>query len=302
MSLNTYIIEGGLGKHIMFTALIDQLVEKTGEPIQVHTPYVQVFAGNPKVKMAFDSVSIPLDDPRILESDEIIYCEPYKSNFVKGDEHLLESYCKHLGIEYNPKVKPEIFTDFAKADAKKWLEQFNITGKFILIQMTGGQSPIGTDLSGQYVSSNAGRNYPPYFTNGLCEMIKQKYPDYTIIDCTLSNEPAYPFAIKCDAPWQVVNELLKMSEGFIAIDSCLQHMGAAEAVPGVVVWGNTRWNQFGWEQNKNVSFNMKEINDRIKIDINDPRNIMVGPEFLFNVYEIMKRDKNEFETVECAHL
>ena len=44
--MNTYIIEGGIGKQVAFTAIIDALVKKDKEKIQIHSPYVDIFGGN----------------------------------------------------------------------------------------------------------------------------------------------------------------------------------------------------------------------------------------------------------------
>ena len=76
--LNTYVIEGGIGKCTAFTALIPKLKEKNKSPIQVYTPYLDCFGGNPDVKMAYDQGSIPITDPRIKESDNIclLYTSP----------------------------------------------------------------------------------------------------------------------------------------------------------------------------------------------------------------------------------
>jgi hypothetical protein len=70
MELNTYIVEGGVGKCSSFTALVDKLKEKAGQPIQVYTPYVQCFANNPNVKLAFEQ-TLPLNDKRIMDSNNI---------------------------------------------------------------------------------------------------------------------------------------------------------------------------------------------------------------------------------------
>ena len=90
MKLNTYFIEGGVGKCVAFTSLIPKLVEKAEQKIQIHTPYVDCFAHNPGILNVFDG---PFNHPEILKSDNIFYCEPYKSNFVFGKEHLIQSYC-----------------------------------------------------------------------------------------------------------------------------------------------------------------------------------------------------------------
>jgi len=285
MALVTYVVEGGIGKQVAFTSLLPKLAEKNGEPVQIHTPYVDVYANNPHVKMAFDMGSIMLDDPRILASDDIVYVEPYKSLFVRGKDHLLKSYCDLLGVEFSTDMTPEVYTDHLADTASKWLSDVGVTGDYIMVQLTGGQSPIGFNPANPYTSSNIARNYPPYFANMLVAMLKEKYPDVAIIDCTLPNEAAYPQAIKCDMPWPVVYELSKGSSGFISIDSCLQHFCAGTGVSGVVVWGNTRWNQFGWSHNQNLSYAMKHANDFTPVDINDPRNIMITPDVLVQFFD-----------------
>jgi hypothetical protein len=285
MPLNTYIVEGGIGKCISFSALIPQLAEKDKEQIQIVTPYIDVFANNPLVKIVYDQASIPLDDSRIIESDNIIYCEPYKSNFVKGDDHLLKSYSELLGIQYDINIAPKLYTDHLTSELDNWLTANKIK-KYMLVQFTGGQSPIGWNINNQYVSTNPDRNYPHYFAQNIIKAIKLGYPDITIIDITLPNEPGYTDTVKCDLPWPYLHELLKNSEGFISIDSMLQHLAAAVGVPGVVLWGNTRWTQFGWMHHKNMSYHDKsKFNTYYKMDIYDPRNIMVAPQDVINTFE-----------------
>ena len=41
--MNTYIIEGGIGKQVAFTAIINALVKKDKEKILVHSTYVDIF-------------------------------------------------------------------------------------------------------------------------------------------------------------------------------------------------------------------------------------------------------------------
>ena len=98
--MNTYIIEGGIGKQVAFTAIINALVKKDKEKIQILSPYVDIFGGNTNVKYALDANTIPVHDKRILDSQNICYCEPYKANFIKGDHHIIQSYCKLFGVKY----------------------------------------------------------------------------------------------------------------------------------------------------------------------------------------------------------
>ena len=112
--MNTYIIEGGIGKQVAFTAIIDALVKKDKEKIQILSPYVDIFGGNTNIKYALDANTIPVHDKRILDSQNICYCEPYKANFIKGDHHIIQSYCKLFGVKYEEKMRPKMFTDHYK--------------------------------------------------------------------------------------------------------------------------------------------------------------------------------------------
>lgn len=282
--LNTYIIEGGIGKCSTFSALIPELVKKSGQGIQVLTPYFHAFGGNPDVSMVFDQKSIDLNDDRIMKSDNIFYCEPYKSNFQFGEQHIIESYCNHFGVKYNKNMKPKLFTDQYTDETNKWLEENKIKD-FVLVQLSGGQAVVEQNVQNQYVSSNPGRNYPHYLASEVIRLIKGRYKNLTIIDVTPTNEPAYPDTIKLDKHWIYMHELLKKSKGFIAIDSCLQHFAASTENTGVVIWGNTRWTQFGYEENKNLHYHMKKGRWVEQNHVpSDPRNIMVDPNEVFRAY------------------
>jgi len=282
--LNTYVIEGGIGKCTSFTALIPKLAEKAGQPIQVYTPYIDCFAFNPNVAMAYEQ-SLPLTDPRIMASDNIFYCEPYKSNFAFGKQHLIESYCEHFGVEYDPAMTPKLYTAHLSERATQWREKNGITGKYMLVQFSGGQTPVGWSAANEYQSHNPARNYPAFLAQQVVDRLRAEYPDVAIIDATLPNEPGYAGAIKWDEHWAVVHEMLKGAEGFICIDSCLNHFSASAGKAGVVLWGSTRWTQFGYGHNANLQHHMDKTWDESKFDPNDPRNVMVDPSAVIAAYK-----------------
>jgi len=198
-------------------------------------------------------------------------------------------------------MRPKIYTDHIKESVSEWKKKNKIKEKYILLQFSGGQTPIGWSEQNQYVSSNPNRNYPPYFVNQVVSHLQKEYPEHTLIDVTLPNEPGYPGVIKCDLHWGAIHELLKDAEGWIGIDSCMNHFSASTGTPGVCLWANTRWTQFGYMHNANVSFHMKDINDYFKADINDPRNIMVDPLAVVKTFEEFILQKKHSAPVECAH-
>ena len=291
MELNTYIVEGGVGKNVAFTSLIPKLAKKDGQKIQIHTPYMDCFVFNPDILTVFGDTS-SFNHPNILKSNNIYYCEPYKSNFIFGKEHLIQSYCNLLGVEYDETVVPKLYTSNYKERANDWLIK-NKIGKYMMIQFSGGQSPIGWNTTNSYHNNNPGRNYPPHLAKQVIKKLHQSYTNLTIIDCTLTNEPGFKGTIKCDQPYFIVHELLKEAEGFIGIDSCLNHFSASTGTPGVVIWGSTKWTQFGYTHNTNLQYFMEPNNwNTSKYDGRDPRNIMVDPDIVFNSYVNLKKSNN----------
>ena len=285
--LNTYVVEGGVGKCVAFTSLIPKLRKKS--EIQIYTPYIDCFAGNPDVKMAFES-TLPLQDPRIMASDNIYYSEPYKSNFQFGKQHLIESYCELHNVDFDKSMKPKIYTDRHKDSVKEWLDKNEIK-KYILIQLSGGQSKWNYADGSQYQNINPNRNYQPFLAQQLVNMLLEEYKDTTIINCVLPNEPHYQGTIRCDLHWSQIHEMLKGSEGFVCIDSCLNHFSASAEKHGVVIWGSTRWTQFGYSHNKNLQFHMTDKWNEEKFIDNDPRNNMVEPKLIID--EFKKLDTNK---------
>ena len=290
--LNTYFVEGGVGKCTAFTALIPQLKKKS--EVQIYTPYLGCFGGNPDVKMAFEG-TIPLTHPDIMASDNLYYSEPYKSNFQFGKQHLIESYCELHGVKFKSSMKPKIYTEQYKEKVAEWLK-VNKIGKYILIQLSGGQPQMGFNPNNQYTNINPNRNYPNFLAQQVVNMLREEYPDTSIINCVLPNEPHYQGTIRCDLHWTHLHEMLKNAEGFIAIDSCLNHFSASAEKHGVVIWGSTRWTQFGYSHNKNLQFHMKDDWDETKYLESDPRNVMVEPKLILD--EFKKLDKTK--PVACA--
>ena len=292
--LNTYVVEGGVGKCCAFTALLPKLREK-GE-VQIYTPYIDCFRGNPNVKLALES-TLPLQDPRIMASNNIFYCEPYKSNFQFGKQHLIESYCEHHDVDFDITMVPKLYTDHHQESVKKWLDD-NKIGKYIMIQFSGGQPKWNYGENVQYQNINPNRNYQPYLAQQVINMLLEEYKDTTIINCVLPNEPHYQGTIRCDLHWSQIHEMLKGAIGFVGIDSSLQHMSASTKTPGVVIWGSTRWIQFGYTHNKNLHFHMKKRWDETKFNDSDPRNNMVDSRRVIDTFKKLDRiDQVETSTI-----
>jgi hypothetical protein len=216
-----------------------------------------------------------------MASNNIFYCEPYKSNFQFGKQHIIESYCEHHGVDFNRSMTGKLYTEKHKASVTKWLGDNNI-GKYIMIQLSGGQAKWNYADGVKYTNINPNRNYQPYLAQQVVNMLLEEYKDTTIINCVLPNEPHYQGTIRCDLHWAQIHEMLKGAETFVSIDSCLQHFSPSAKKAGVVIWGSTRWIQFGYSHNKNLHFHMGDKWDEAKFNDSDPRNNMVEPKLIID--------------------
>ena len=178
-----------------------------------------------------------------------------------------------------------MFTDHYKDPAKKTAGDDD----FIVIQFSGGQAPAGFNAQNAYMSNDPTRNYHPFFVKKVINLIKEKYEDLKILNFSLPNEPKYEETVQPELmPFAQWHEILKLPncKGFISVDSCLNHFARSAGRKGVVIWGGTRWPQFGYKQNKNINYWFRDGEwDEEKFEPQDPRNIMVEPEFVFEQFE-----------------
>jgi hypothetical protein len=179
-----------------------------------------------------------------------------------------------------------MYTDHYKDGAKKIAGD----GDFIVVQFSGGQAPAGFNAQNPYNSNDPTRNYHPHLAQKVVNQIKEKHEDLKILNFSLPNEPKYEETEQPELmPFAQWHEILKMPncKGFISVDSCLNHFARSAGRKGVVIWGGTRWPQFGYKQNKNINKWWSEWDewDNEKFEPQDPRNIMVDPVDVFEQFE-----------------
>jgi hypothetical protein len=251
--LNIYIIEGGIGKNISFTALIEPLYKKLGEKIIVISAYPEVFFNNPFVHR-----SLTFNTPNVYEDiiqnkeNKVINFEPYWDNeFIKGSNHIIDIWAREFELTEYTK-EPKIYLtkdqkDFAKEFKKK-------NGDFILVQFTGGQSPYSYDPKKPFKNNGQVKDYENAKAQEIVDYINVNFPHIKVVDYSLKNEGAgLRGAMGLDLPYSVYGALLAESSGIIGIDSSLQHMAAAVGRSGIVLWGATGPHQFGYEIHNNLS-------------------------------------------------
>lgn len=260
-------VEGGLGKNIMLTAILEELKEKGGyDEMYVISPYHDVFKCCPAVTDAFQPGLGTLYQELVLDDDcMVLWKEPYSNQcFIKKECHLFDAWAAEFGItltdkadSYTPRldnVEKEYPALRKIADEK--MAEWN--HNFCIVQFTGGQSPLTpqVDQNGNpvpYMNTQEAikRNYPKG-QQVVDELIKKWGPDTTIVHFALPNEPSYDGATKIEVPYLTYHLLASEAKEIVCIDSSLQHLATGVNDNITVIWGETRPEHFGYACNRNV--------------------------------------------------
>lgn len=253
-----FISEGGLGKVIASTAVVKRLSEEFPDKrIIVVAGYPDIFQYNPRVykTFRFDNPLYFYDDYVTPESF-IIKVEPYIDNrYIFDNKNLIDVWCQQIGIEPQDAMPELHFLDNEIEAAKIYTDKLTGNGKkkFILFQWVGGITPKDKEKASFFdvVSRMHRRSLPQSVAQKLAnKLISRGY----VVGCVQhENFPVLQGTEVVSFPIRSVIALLKFSDGFIGIDSFLQHASAAMGVKGLVVWGGTNPEKLGYAQNRNLT-------------------------------------------------
>ena len=251
-----HILEGGVGKHLQFTSMLDDLT--ADKKINIMSPWPEIFKHDSRVAHSCVLHIPPLHDHThtFFKNYWNVYChEPYRSNFLKGDCHIVDYWRQMYELPDVDDKRPNFQVNQQR---EKILERDILKlGKFILVQFTGGQA-VKTN---NYDTENAGKNYNQ--GQEVVNLLREQLPNINIIVFGHDNEQepllntmAFnnfggnpKFVDKVD-----FMILAKYCVSFITIDSALQHMCSNKPFnkKGVVLWGTSKPEMFGYNQNINL--------------------------------------------------
>ena len=248
--MNSYLIwhiEGGLGKNVAATSLIQTLHERYPDrKIIIVASYPEIFLNHELVYRVYrvNSTAYFYDD-FIKGRDTIVFRqEPYfETNHINKRKHIIESWCKLMDLEYNNQLPVINLNLVQQRIAQKWLREKPI----LLIQTNGG--PMNSEVQYSWT-----RDIPFDLSMNI---VKPFIEDYHIIQVCKPSSRQIPGA-------EIINEpllpsdlfsLLALSEKRILIDSCLQHAASALNLPSTVLWIGTSPINFGYSMHNNIVAN-----------------------------------------------
>jgi ADP-heptose:LPS heptosyltransferase len=239
-------IDGGIGKSIMFTAVLKAIRKQYKKAnIIVVTGYPDVFISNPNVNkvLGFDQLSGIYAQYVMGKDAKVFVSDPYHtSDFITESAHLIKIWCELYGVEYNGEM-PELF--LLKAE-KEYFEPFYRLDKPILaIQTNGG-------AQNQPLKYSWTRDIPAPIVEQVIEHFKN---DYAILHIKREDQITYPNTLQALDKFRSIAVLLSVSQKRLLIDSSAMHIATALKLPSTVAWVGTNPNVFGYEMHKNILAN-----------------------------------------------
>ncbi len=257
MKPNLYNLEGGVGKHLQFSTLIEPLYKKYQKKLIIYSGFPEIFNYNKHVadsRLFAHNTFIDNSYQWFQKFDKIFYHDPYKSDWLKGNKHVVQQWSEMYEVEIKD-VRPNFSIN--KEREKKLFDVIKNIGNFILLQFTGGQGVIQSD----YNKDNFGRNFKQ--GQDLIYLLQDAFPQHGLIVFGHDNEQQeYVGETKykdntgaslfCNREDFLI--LSKYCKFFIGIDSSLQHMCSNQKFnkKGIVLWGSTMPNMFGYDTNVNL--------------------------------------------------
>lgn len=249
-------IEGGIGKHVSATAVIECYNKANPKSdIVVVSAWPEVFIHNPFVDRVYKIGNTPhfYRDFIYQKDTEIFAQEPYKqTSHILQTKSLIDTWCNMIGVKYNGEM-PSLYFNFREDELGSTLFT-NPTNKPVLIFQPFG----GPGASQQETPYSWTRDIHPYIAQQLVDKLNDKY--YIVHVCyEFHTRLQNVHRIDKNLQKKVLFSALRQSNARLLVDSSLQHAAAAMNLPSTVVWVATNPKVFGYEMHKNITpiFNIK---------------------------------------------
>jgi len=236
-------IDGGLGKSIMATAVV-QVIRKRykNAHIVVVSAYPDVFLNNPHINECFRIEQMNGAYLKYVKDKDckIFVEDPYRnSSFLTEKEHLLKTWCRIYGLNYNYE-QPEIYLTEPEKD---YYAPFYETDKPIMaIQPNGGPA----QQSYKYAWT---RDIPSITVNSLIQHYKN---DYTVVHIKRQDQYEYADTLAALDGYRSIAILISLSTKCLFMDSFGQHLAAAMGKKSTVCWVTTKPKVFGYTLHDNI--------------------------------------------------
>lgn len=239
-----FAIEGGIGKHIMSTAIIQAIKKKhPKDDLHVFSAYPDVFLNNPYI---FKNYSLDQQAgiyERLVEGQKFkaYVADPYKHHsFISKEKHLIKVWCEQFGLKYQGE-KPEIYLTQEEIN---YYKPFYLQSDKPLFVMQPNGGPINQSYNYAWT-----RDLPEPLVMAVIEEYKSTH---TIVHVKHENQKVYPDTLHAMDGWRSIAILLTLADKRLLIDSYSQHLAKALGVKSTVCWITTKPEVFGYSLHDNI--------------------------------------------------
>jgi len=248
------IVEGGIGKNVMATAVVRAIKKQhPNKKLVVVAGCSEVFFNNPNVKRVYNFGN-PLHfyEDNVEPSTVLFKVEPYlHPDYIARKKHLVECWCEMIDIKFDGS-KPDLYMTPNEIDAAEKRKEEICKGKeLLLIQWSGGKFPDDTTETKhrEAMAVMYRRSLKKTEIQKIVDLLKEKY-HIGIIGHT--NFPEIVGTDKIFHPIRNTIALLRVTDKFIGIDSFAQHTLAAFNKSGLIFWGGTSPVCLGYDVHNNI--------------------------------------------------
>ena len=242
-------IEGGIGKHIAATAVIECYKKNYPDTnIIVVCAWPEVFLNNPFIYRVYKLGVYPYfyEDYIYSKDVEVFAQEPYKTtSHITKQRHVIESWCNMIGIKYTNE-QPRLSFNFREHELGRTVFINQDNKPVLIFQPFGGPGKGHQETPYSWM-----RDIHPDIAQQLVNKLNEKY---SVVHVCYDNHPVLNNCIRIDQVLQkkVLFSMLQYSEARLFIDSSLQHAAAALGLPSTVVWVATQPKIFGYGIHNNI--------------------------------------------------
>lgn len=247
--LAVFHIEGGIGKHIAATAVVECYKKHNPDrDVIVVCAWPEVFLNNKYIKKVFKIGSTPYFYSDYIHGKdvEVFAQEPYRTTtHITKKLPLIRSWCNMIGIEYNDEL-PRLFLNFREREIASKVISNQDSKPVLIFQPFGGPGKEHQEFPYSWT-----RDIHPEVAQVLVDKLKDKYH---VVHICYDFHPVLNNCTRIDKVLQkkVLFGLLEHSQARLLIDSSLQHAAAAMGLKSTVVWVATQPEVFGYKMHNNI--------------------------------------------------
>lgn len=237
-------IEGGLGKNIAATSLVEDVRKRYPDrKLIMVVSYPEIFLNHPHIHRVYRvGMTSYFYDDYIKDKDTIVFRhEPYfQSDHIMRKKHLIHNWCDLLDIPYTEQL-PQLYPN-----AVQKMLQYNWQREkpVLVIQTNGGA--INSTFSYAWT-----RDMPYEIAAAVAERYRNSHHVIQVTRPNTNLIPGVEHVTQQLSNFEMFS-ILAVSQKRLLIDSFLQHAAAAMGLPSTVLWVGTSPINFGYKMHNNI--------------------------------------------------